>query len=167
MYRASITKPLNVEMLHHSELCRHCQTETSAMPYGKSSNCPSLRLSTPATLSVSIGFASLPSSAPKVWAHKLVQVQGAVSFAWVCTAVSDEGWMPTPQSWPLPQHQDTRVNAHGSLCRSEVLTVAHSQHWKNSRHMLLLWRVCVAQSCVWSAGSAVGLVFSYLHKQHF
>lgn len=32
-------------------LCRHCQTETSAMPSGMAGNCPSLRLSTPASLS--------------------------------------------------------------------------------------------------------------------
>lgn len=31
MHATSITQPINAEMLH-SELCRHCQTETSAMP---------------------------------------------------------------------------------------------------------------------------------------
>ncbi len=34
------------------ELYQHCQTETSAMPCGKASNCPSLRLSAPASLCV-------------------------------------------------------------------------------------------------------------------
>lgn len=75
---------LHTEMLH-SELCRHCQTETSAMPYGKSSNCPSLRLSTPATLLYWLCAAS------KLHPQALVTVRGVVSFAWVCTAVNDEG----------------------------------------------------------------------------
>lgn len=68
-------------------LCRHCQTETSAMPSGMAGNCPSLRLSTPASLSTG-------------WNHKkrtwmflmillqnlLMRILAMVSFAWVCTA---------------------------------------------------------------------------------
>lgn len=38
-------------LITKAALCRHCQTETSAMPSGMAGNCPSLRLSTPASLS--------------------------------------------------------------------------------------------------------------------
>lgn len=40
-----------VTLKNMAALCRHCQTETSAMPSGMAGNCPSLRLSTPANLS--------------------------------------------------------------------------------------------------------------------
>lgn len=60
-------------VLTSAALCRHCQTETSAMPSGMAGNCPSLRLSTPARLSV--GHNGVMTSLPH-----------ALSFAWVCTA---------------------------------------------------------------------------------
>lgn len=42
-------------LISKAALCRHCQTETSAMPSWMAGNCPSLRLSTPASLSTCWG----------------------------------------------------------------------------------------------------------------